>query len=234
MVNGLGVVGWGVGGIEAEAAMLGQPISMLIPQVLGFRLVDRLPEGATATDLVLTITERLRKHGVVGKFVEFFGPGLEYLTIADRATLGNMSPEYGATIAIFPIDDMTLDYLRLTGRDEAHVQLVEAYAKEQGLFRTADVRRSGLHRRRSSSISSTVEPSLAGPRRPQDRVSLRQAKLQVPAGARSRCSPSGSRRRRRPTDRRGHAPARGRAAAAAVAATRRRRRASRGSITARS
>ena len=141
MVNGLGVVGWGVGGIEAEAAMLGQPISMLIPEVVGFRLVDRLPEGATATDLVLTITERLRKFGVVGKFVEFYGPGLEFLTIADRATLGNMSPEYGATIAICPIDEMTLDYLRLTGRDEAHVQMVEAYAKEQGLFRTR--RRAG-------------------------------------------------------------------------------------------
>src|SRR4029078_9772547 len=138
MVNGLGVVGWGVGGIEAEAAMLGQPISMLIPEVVGFRLVDRLPEGATATDLVLTITERLRKLGVVGKFVEFYGPGLEFLTIADHATLGNMSPEYGATIAICPIDDMTLDYLRLTARDDARVKLVEAYAKEQGLFRTAD------------------------------------------------------------------------------------------------
>ena len=122
MVNGLGVVGWGVGGIEAEAAMLGQPISMLIPEVVGFRLVDRLPEGATATDLVLTITERLRKLGVVGKFVEFYGPGLEFLTIADRATLGNMSPEYGATIAICPIDEMTLDYLRLTGRDAAQHQ----------------------------------------------------------------------------------------------------------------
>ena len=153
MVNGLGVVGWGVGGIEAEAAMLGQPISMLIPEVVGFRLVDRLPEGATATDLVLTITERLRKLGVVGKFVEFYGPGLEFLTIADRATLGNMSPEYGATIAICPIDAMTLDYLRLTGRDEAHVNLVEAYAKEQGLFRTVSVSGSVLHRRRPSWIS---------------------------------------------------------------------------------
>jgi aconitate hydratase len=175
MVNGLGVVGWGVGGIEAEAAMLGQPISMLIPEVVGFRLVDRLPEGATATDLVLTITERLRKFGVVGKFVEFYGPGLEYLTIADRATLGNMSPEYGATIAICPIDEMTLDYLRLTGREESHVQLVEAYAKEQGLFRQQDaadpVYSSGLEL-----DLSTVEPSLAGPKRPQDRVSLRNAK----------------------------------------------------------
>src|SRR5437867_4461762 len=135
MINGLGVVGWGVGGIEAEAAMLGQPISMLIPQVLGFRLMGAMLEGATATDLVLTITEKLRKQGVVGKFVEFFGPGLEDLTIADRATLGNMCPEYGATIAIFPIDDMTLDYLRLSGREPAHVELVERYAKQQGLFR---------------------------------------------------------------------------------------------------
>ena len=175
MVNGLGVVGWGVGGIEAEAAMLGQPISMLIPEVIGFRLVDRLPEGATATDLVLTITERLRKLGVVGKFVEFFGPGLEFLTIADRATLGNMSPEYGATIAICPIDDMTLDYLRLTGRDAGSVKLVEAYAKEQGLFLTE----SSPEPSYTATIEldlSTVEPSLAGPKRPQDRVPLRQAK----------------------------------------------------------
>src|SRR5437588_567612 len=137
MVNGLGVVGWGVGGIEAEAAMLGQPISMLIPHVLGFRLSGRMLEGATATDLVLTITERLRKHGVVGKFVEFFGAGLEHLTIADRATLGNMCPEYGATIAIFPIDLMTLDYLRLSGREDSRVALVEAYAKAQGIFRNS-------------------------------------------------------------------------------------------------
>jgi aconitate hydratase len=176
MVNGLGVVGWGVGGIEAEAAMLGQPISMLIPEVIGFRLVDRLPEGATATDLVLTITEQLRKLGVVGKFVEFFGPGLEYLTIADRATLGNMSPEYGATIAICPIDEMTLDYLRLTSRDEHQVKLVETYAKEQGLFRTE----STADPKYTATIElnlSTVEPSLAGPKRPQDRVSLRNAKL---------------------------------------------------------
>src|SRR6188472_3867290 len=137
MVNGLGVVGWGVGGIEAEAAMLGQPSSMLIPAVVGYRLTGRLPEGATATDLVLTITEALRKKGVVGKFVEFFGPGLAHLTIADRATLGNMCPEYGATIAIFPIDEMTLDYLRLTSRDKARVELVEAYARAQGMFRNA-------------------------------------------------------------------------------------------------
>ena len=176
MVNGLGVVGWGVGGIEAEAAMLGQPISMLIPEVVGFRLVNRLPEGATATDLVLTITERLRKLGVVGKFVEFYGPGLEFLTIADRATLGNMSPEYGATIAICPIDDMTLDYLRLTARDESRVKLVEAYAKEQGLYRTAESV-DPIYTTSTELDLSTVEPSLAGPKRPQDRVSLNQAKL---------------------------------------------------------
>src|SRR5437588_1514774 len=132
MVNGLGVVGWGVGGIEAEAAMLGQPSSMLIPQVLGVRLTGALPKGATATDLVLTITELLRKQGVVGKFVEFFGEGLKHLTIADRATLGNMCPEYGATVAIFPIDEMTLDYLRLTGRDETRVEHVDAYAEARG------------------------------------------------------------------------------------------------------
>jgi aconitate hydratase len=175
MVNGLGVVGWGVGGIEAEAAMLGQPISMLIPNVVGFRLTGTMLEGATATDLVLTITERLRKHGVVGKFVEFFGPGLEHLTIADRATLGNMCPEYGATIAIFPVDEMTLDYLRLTGRDPARVQLVDAYAKAQGIFRTA-ADPDPLYSEWLELDLSSVEPSLAGPKRPQDRVSLRQAK----------------------------------------------------------
>jgi aconitate hydratase len=175
MINGLGVVGWGVGGIEAEAAMLGQPISMLIPPVLGFRLTGAMLEGATATDLVLTITERLRKHGVVGKFVEFFGPGLEHLTIADRATLGNMCPEYGATIAIFPIDEMTLDYLRLTGREQAQVRLVEAYAKAQGLFRLAGDQDSTYSETIELDLGA-VEPSLAGPRRPQDRVSLKQAK----------------------------------------------------------
>jgi aconitate hydratase len=175
MVNGLGVVGWGVGGIEAEAAMLGQPISMLIPQVLGFKLTGRMLEGATATDLVLTITERLRKHGVVGKFVEFFGPGLVHLTIADRATLGNMCPEYGATIAVFPIDEMTLDYLRLTARDEARVALVEAYARGQGLFRVPGDPDS-VYTETIELDLSTVEPSLAGPKRPQDRVSLKQAK----------------------------------------------------------
>src|SRR3989475_2996222 len=175
MVNGLGVMGWGVGGIEAEAAMLGQPISMLIPQVLGFRLTGAMLEGATATDLVLTITERLRKHGVVGKFVEFFGPGLEHLTIADRATLGNMCPEYGATIAIFPIDEMTIDYLRLTGRDESRIQLVDAYAKAQRIFRTAG-HPEPVYSEVIELDLSCIEPSLAGPKRPQDRVSLKQAK----------------------------------------------------------
>jgi aconitate hydratase len=175
MVNGLGVVGWGVGGIEAEAAMLGQPSSMLIPPVLGVKLSGRLPEGTTATDLVLTITERLRKHGVVGKFVEFFGPGLEHLTLADRATLGNMCPEYGATIAICPIDAMTLDYLRLSGRDESRVELVEAYAKAQGLF----FEKGAADPVYSETIDfnlAAIEPSLAGPKRPQDRVPLKGAK----------------------------------------------------------
>jgi aconitate hydratase len=175
MVNGLGVVGWGVGGIEAEAAMLGQPISMLIPKVLGVRLTGALPPGATATDLVLTVTEMLRKHGVVGKFVEFFGDGLRNLTIADRSTLGNMCPEYGATVAIFPIDEMTLDYLRLTGRDELRVRLVEEYARAQGLFRVAGAPEPVYSETLELKLE-TIEPSLAGPKRPQDRVSLRKAK----------------------------------------------------------
>jgi len=175
MVNGLGVVGWGVGGIEAEAAMLGQPVSMLIPQVLGVRLTDALPQGATATDLVLTVTEILRKQGVVGMFVEFFGEGLRHLTIADRATLGNMCPEYGATVAIFPIDEMTLDYLRLTGREESSIALVEQYARAQGLFRTDDSPEAVYSQTIEINLS-TVEPSLAGPRRPQDRVALHKAK----------------------------------------------------------
>jgi aconitate hydratase len=175
MVNGLGVVGWGVGGIEAEACMLGQPISMLVPEVLGFRLTGRLPGGATATDLVLTITERLRKHGVVGKFVEFYGPGLEHLSIADRATLSNMCPEYGATIAIFPIDQMTLEYLRLTGRDERRVALVETYARAQGLFHVPGAPDADYAERVELDLG-TIEPSLAGPRRPQDRVTLGQAR----------------------------------------------------------
>jgi aconitate hydratase len=175
MVNGLGVVGWGVGGIEAEAAMLGQPSSMLIPRVLGVRLRGRLPEGTTATDLVLTVTERLRKHGVVGKFVEFFGDGLRHLTVADRATLGNMCPEYGSTVAIFPIDAMTLDYLRLTGRAEADIALVEAYARAQGLFHTAESPEAIYSETLDIDISAVV-PSLAGPKRPQDRVALSDAK----------------------------------------------------------
>ena len=189
MVNGLGVVGWGVGGIEAEAAMLGQPSSMLIPRVVGFRLTGAMPKGTTATDLVLTITEILRKHGVVGTFVEFYGEGLSALTIADRATLGNMCPEYGATVAIFPIDEMTLDYLTLTGRDPAQVALVEQYAKAQGLFRTPGAP-DAIYSETVDLDLSTVEPSLAGPKRPQDRVSLSKAKtafqsalpsMQVPA-----------------------------------------------------
>ena len=175
MVNGLGVVGWGVGGIEAEAAMLGQPSSMLIPQVVGYKLTGRLPEGTTATDLVLTITEALRKRGVVGKFVEFFGSGLKHLTIADRVTLGNMCPEYGATVAVFPIDDMTLEYLRFTGRDADQVALVEAYAKAQGLFRMDATPDASYNETLELDLSS-VEPSLAGPRRPQDRVPLGKAK----------------------------------------------------------
>jgi aconitate hydratase len=174
MVNGLGVLGWGVGGIEAEAAMLGQPIAMLIPDVVGFRLTGRLPEGATATDLVLTVTEMLRRRGVVGKFVEFFGPGLDQLPVADRATIGNMAPEYGATCGFFPIDRPTLDYLHLTGRDPQRIALVEAYCKAQGLWRDqaspepvfSDVVELDL---------ATVEPSLAGPKRPQDRVALKNA-----------------------------------------------------------
>jgi aconitate hydratase len=175
MVNGLGVVGWGVGGIEAEAAMLGQPSSMLIPPVLGVKLTGRLPEGTTATDLVLTITERLRKHGVVGKFVEFYGPGLEHLTLADRATLGNMCPEYGATIAIFPIDAMTIEYLRLSGRDAERIELVETYARAQGLYRDKNSP-DPVYTDTIDVDLGAIEPSLAGPKRPQDRVPLKRAK----------------------------------------------------------
>jgi aconitate hydratase len=174
MINGLGVLGWGVGGIEAEAAMLGQPVSMLIPLVVGVKLTGRLREGATATDLVLTITEMLRKHGVVGKFVEYFGPGLRDLPLADRATIANMSPEYGATCGIFPIDKETLRYLQLTGRSQEQIALVEAYSREQGLFhddKTPEAQYSEL----LTLNLATVEPSLAGPKRPQDRVVLSQA-----------------------------------------------------------
>src|SRR3989441_885300 len=173
MINGLGVLGWGVGGIEAEAAMLGQPVSMLIPQVVGFRLTGRIPEGATATDLVLTVTEMLRKKGVVGKFVEFYGPGVASLPLADRATIGNMAPEYGATVGIFPVDQETLRYLEFTGRPTPQVRLVEAYMKEQGLFHTPDAPEP-IYSDTLALDLGTVEPSLAGPRRPQDRVSLRE------------------------------------------------------------
>jgi aconitate hydratase len=174
MINGLGVLGWGVGGIEAEAAMLGEAISMLVPQVVGFRLAGRLPEGSTATDLVLTVTQILREAGVVGKFVEYFGHGLQGLPLADRATIGNMSPEYGATCGFFPVDDETLRYLRLTGRDERRIALVEAYCKENALWHDPD--EPPTYSRTVELDLSTVEPSLAGPRRPQDRVPLREAK----------------------------------------------------------
>lgn len=175
MVNGAGVLAWGVGGIEAEAAMLGQPITMLIPEVVGFRLQGRLPEGTTATDLVLTITEMLRKKGVVAKFVEFFGPGITNLSLADRATIGNMSPEYGCTCAIFPPDQVTLDYLRFTGRTEQQIALVEAYMKVQGLFHCADSLEASYSDVLELDLSN-VEPCIAGPGRPQDRIRLSQAK----------------------------------------------------------
>jgi aconitate hydratase len=175
MINGLGVLGWGVGGIEAEAAMLGQPISLLIPEFVGFRLKGSLPEGATATDLVLTITEMLRGRGVVGKFVEFYGPGVASLPLADRATIGNMSPEYGATCAIFPVDRETLEYLRFTAREESRVKLVEAYARAQGLFHTPDSPEPEYSDTLELDLS-TVEPSIAGPKRPQDRIPLRQSR----------------------------------------------------------
>ncbi len=175
MINGIGVLGWGVGGIEAEAAMLGQPSSMLIPQVVGFKLTGKLPEGATATDLVLTVTQMLRKLGVVGKFVEFYGDGLQHLPLADRATIGNMAPEYGATCGIFPIDHESLNYLRLSGRSEEQIALVEAYAKAQGLWHTPD----SPHAEYSATLHldmGDVKPSLAGPKRPQDRVLLQDVK----------------------------------------------------------
>jgi aconitate hydratase len=174
MINGLGVLGWGVGGIEAEAAMLGQPISMLVPQVVGYKLTGKLREGATATDLVLTVTQALRKLGVVGKFVEFYGPGISELPLADRATIGNMAPEYGATCGIFPVDKETLRYLRLTGRSEEQINLVEAYYKEQGLFHSAGAPEAEYTQTLELDLA-TVEPSVAGPKRPQDRVLLKDA-----------------------------------------------------------
>ena len=197
MVNGLGVLGWGVGGIEAEAAMLGQPVSMLVPQVVGFRLTGKLKEGTTATDLVLTVTEALRKHGVVGKFVEFYGPGIAELPLADRATIANMAPEYGATCGIFPVDAETLKYLRLTGRTEEHIALVEAYFREQGLFHTAGAPEAEY----SSTLSldlDTVEPSVAGPKRPQDRVLLSQAGPSFEKQLPSLLGPNGNQDEQRP------------------------------------
>ena len=176
MVNGLGVLGWGVGGIEAEAAMLGQPVSMLIPRVVGFKLTGEIPAGVTATDVVLTITDMLRKHGVVGKFVEFYGAGVASVPLANRATIGNMSPEFGSTAAMFPIDDVTLDYLRLTGRDEQAVALVEAYAKEQKLWH--DAANEPVYSEYMELDLGTVVPSIAGPKRPQDRILLSEAKTQ--------------------------------------------------------
>jgi aconitate hydratase len=191
MVNGLGVLGWGVGGIEAEAAMLGQPVSMLVPQVVGFKLIGKLKEGTTATDLVLTVTEMLRKLGVVGKFVEFYGPGIAELPLADRATIANMAPEYGATCGIFPVDAETLRYLRLTGRSEEQIALVETYYREQGLFHTAEAPEAQY----SATISldlATVEPSVAGPKRPQDRVSLSKTGTSFQEQLPSLLGPSGN------------------------------------------
>src|ERR1700723_1001750 len=198
MINGLGVLGWGVGGIEAEAAMLGQPVSMLVPQVVGFKLTGKLREGATATDLVLTVTEMLRKLGVVGKFVEFYGSGVSELSLADRATIGNMAPEYGATCGIFPIDAETLRYLRLTGRSAELINLVEAYSKEQGWFHTPDSPEAEYTQTTSLDLS-TVEPSVAGPRRPQDRVLLSQAGANFEQQLPSLLGPSASGRKERQT-----------------------------------
>lgn len=196
MINGLGVLGWGVGGIEAEAAMLGQPVSMLVPQVVGFKLTGKLREGATATDLVLTVTQALRKLGVVGKFVEFYGPGIAALPLADRATISNMAPEYGATCGIFPVDAETLRYLRLTGRGEEQIALVEAYYKEQGLFHGADSPEAEYTQTLELDLG-TVEPSVAGPKRPQDRVLLKDAAAnfaqQLPALLAPTAKPLGTR-----------------------------------------
>ena len=198
MINGLGVLGWGVGGIEAEAAMLGQPVSMLVPQVVGFKLTGKLREGATATDLVLTVTEMLRKLGVVGKFVEFYGSGVSELSLADRATIGNMAPEYGATCGIFPIDAETLRYLRLTGRSAEQIKLVEAYSKEQGWFHTPDSAEAEYTQTTHLDLS-TVEPSVAGPRRPQDRVPLSQTAVSFEQQLPSLLGPGAADRKERQT-----------------------------------
>jgi Aconitase A len=171
MVNGLSVLGWGVGGIEAEAGMLGQPISMLIPEVIGFEMKNKLPEGTTATDLVLTVVKMLRDRGVVGKFVEFYGEGLKNLTLADRATIANMAPEYGATCGFFPIDEETLKYLKFSGRDQQTVDVVESYAKEQGLWASNEIEFTDI----ISLDMSTVVPTISGPKRPQDKVLLTDA-----------------------------------------------------------
>jgi len=174
MINGLGILGWGVGGIEAEAAMLGQPITMLIPNVIGFKLTGKLKEGTTATDLVLTVTQMLREKGVVGKFVEFFGDGLASMPLADRATLGNMAPEFGSTCGIFPIDDETIRYLELSGRDKEQCALIEAYAREQGMWRH-DGEPDALYSDTLELDMGDVVPSIAGPKRPQDRIALTDA-----------------------------------------------------------
>jgi aconitate hydratase len=212
MINGLGVLGWGVGGIEAEAAMLGQPVSMLVPQVVGFKLTGRLKEGATATDLVLTVTEMLRKLGVVGKFVEFYGAGISELSLADRATIANMAPEYGATCGIFPVDSETLRYLRLTGRSEEQIALVEAYYKEQGLFHMPEAREA-VYTQTIALDLATVEPSVAGPKRPQDRVLLREAGASFRKQLPGLMGPKGNRNPERQTQRwegeGGHASATG-------------------------
>jgi aconitate hydratase len=203
MVNGLAVLGWGVGGIEAEAAMLGQPLSMLLPEVIGFKLTGKLKEGVTATDLVLTVTQMLRKRGVVGRFVEFFGPGLDNMSIADRATIGNMSPEYGATCGFFPIDAETLDYLRDTGRKEERVKLVEAYAKAQGMFRVKTTPEPAFTDVLKLDLNS-VEPSLAGPKRPQDRVLLKDVKSGFAAAMEDEFKKTGEMSKRAPVPGRKH------------------------------
>ena len=196
MINGLGVLGWGVGGIEAEAAMLGQAMSMLIPRVVGFKLGGELPEGATATDLVLTVTQLLREHGVVGKFVEFYGPGIPNTPLADRATIGNMSPEFGSTCAIFPIDAETIRYMRFTGRSEEQCEIVEAYAREQGLWHDENTEEPTYSETLELDLGDVV-PSLAGPKRPQDRVSLTESKAAFRLALERSCPTRGRGRGRR-------------------------------------
>jgi len=203
MINGLGVLGWGVGGIEAEAAMLGQLMSMLLPEVIGFRVTGKLKEGVTATDLVLTVTQMLRRHGVVGKFVEFCGPGLDHLSVEDRATIGNMSPEYGATCGFFPIDEDTLRYLENTGRPAATVGLVKAYAKAQGLLRQKGTSDPVFTEMLKLDLA-TVQPSLAGPKRPQDRVLLKEVKAGFAQAMDKEFGKAGELGKRVPVERRDH------------------------------